>query len=317
MPTVDLVIPVYNEGESLSVLHAGLEGTTFPQEFSRRYIYVNDGSNDNTQHILEQLAANDGKITVIELSRNFGHQAALSAGLEASTGDVIVSLDGDGQHPASLIPEMLRLYVSGYDIVRAQRLDDPRSGNVLKRITSKWFYLLINAIGEVNLGDGGSDFRLLSRSALDAVLQLPEYHRFYRGITAWIGFSHIAVPYKPLARIGGRSKYSLKKMLRLAGDGLFSFSLGPLRIALVLGAFFIFLAMMEIGYVGWVLLAGHGERLVPGWTSLILILTVSGAINMVLVGILGIYVGMIFHEVKRRPVYVVKSKNSKVGGAPR
>jgi dolichol-phosphate mannosyltransferase len=139
-------------------------------------------------------------------------------------------------------------------------------------------------------------------------LQLPEYHRFYRGITTWIGFSSTTLPYKPARRIAGNPKYSLRKMLRLASDGLFSFSLGPLRIALILGFFFIAVAAVEVAYIGWVFLSGHREQLVPGWTSLILILTIGSAINMVLVGILGIYVGMIFYEVKRRPVYVVKSK---------
>jgi dolichol-phosphate mannosyltransferase len=308
MPTVDLVIPVYNEEESLPEFHKSLAEIQFPANHTRRYVYVNDGSSDGTQHVLEQLASEDRRIMVIQLSRNFGHQAALSAGLEAATGDIVISLDGDGQHPPTLIPEMLRLHENGYDIVKAQRLDDAHSGGFLKRITSRWFYRVISAVGEVNLVEGVSDFRLLSRSALDAVLQLPEYHRFYRGITAWIGYSSITVPYKPGRRIAGKPKYSLKKMLRLASDGLFSFSLGPLRIALVLGGFFIALAAIEMGYLAWVVLSGHREQLVPGWTSLVLILTISSAINMVLLGILGIYVGMIFHEVKRRPVYVVKSK---------
>jgi dolichol-phosphate mannosyltransferase len=203
---------------------------------------------------------------------------------------------------------MLKLYETGHDIVTTRRLNVKESGGLLKRITSRLFYHVVNAVGEVNLVEGASDFRLLSRRALNAVLQLPEYHRFYRGITAWIGFSNASISYKPAARIAGAPKYSLRKMVRLAGDGLFSFSLGPLRIALLLGLFFLFMAAAEISYVAWIFISGHRERLVPGWTSLILLLTISSAINMVLVGILGIYVGMIFHEVKRRPVYVVKSK---------
>src|SRR5262249_26445964 len=147
------------------------------------------------------------------------------------------------------------------------RLDDEYSGSMLKRVTSRWFYRLISAVGEVNLVEGASDFRLLSRRAVDAVLQLPEYHRFYRGITAWIGFSTTSVTYKPERRIGGAPKYSFKKMFRLASDGLFSFSLGPLRIALILGTFFIALALFEMGYVGWVLVSGRHAQLVPGWTS--------------------------------------------------
>jgi len=308
MPTIDFVIPVYNEEDSLREFHRTFDQTKLPDQYTRRYIYVNDGSTDRTERILEEIAANLPHITIIHFTRNFGHQAALSAGLEAATADLVMTLDGDGQHPPSIIPEMIRLYESGVDIVNAQRVDHAHSGNVLKRLSSRWFYSLISVVGEIDLVEGTSDFRLLSRRALDAVLQLPEYHRFYRGMTAWIGFPTASVPYKPALRIGGESKYSLKKMIRLAADGFFSFSLGPLRIALILGALFIALTAIELGYVAWVFLVGPRQQLVPGWTSLILILTFSSAINMILVGILGIYVGMIFHEIKRRPVYIVKSK---------
>jgi dolichol-phosphate mannosyltransferase len=209
---------------------------------------------------------------------------------------------------------MLRLYAGGCDIVQASRMDDASMNSFFKRITSRSFYRLVNAVGEVRMSPGASDFRLLSRRALNAVLQLPEYHRFYRGMTTWIGFTSAVLPYKPNVRIGGQPKYSLRKMLRLASDGFFSFSLGPLRLALILGSVFVGLAVLEVVYVAWLYFGGQRELLVRGWTSLILILTVSSAINMILVGILGIYVGMIFREVKGRPVYLVKA-NSKGKGA--
>jgi dolichol-phosphate mannosyltransferase len=240
------------------------------------------------------------------LSRNFGHQAALSAGLDAATGDIVVSMDGDGQHPPSLVREMLRLHELGYDIVQAQRVDDAYSGSFFKRATSAFFYKLVSVVGEVNLSPGTSDFRLLSKKALDALKCLPEYHRFLRGMIVWIGFSNVMLPYKPAQRLGGKPKYSLKRMLSLAADGFFSFSLVPLWIGLFLGFVFVGLAMMELVYVGYLWLGGSRDKLVPGWSSLVLILTVASAITMILQGILGIYVGMIFREVKRRPVYLVK-----------
>src|SRR5215831_1721207 len=223
MPTIDFVIPLYNELEGLPRFHSLLEGTALPEGYSRRYIYVNDGSTDGTAKLLDQLASSDSRIVVIHLSRNFGHQAALSAGLDASTADIVISMDGDGQHPPSLIPEMLRLHAMGYHIVQAQRFDDAASASFFKRSTSALFYKLISFVGEVKLSEGTSDFRLLSSEALDALRRLPEYHRFLRGMIVWIGFSNIMLPYKAGVRLGGRPKYTLKRMVALASHGFFSF----------------------------------------------------------------------------------------------
>jgi glycosyltransferase involved in cell wall biosynthesis len=306
MSTIDFVVPFFNEQESLQDFHRLLDGVELPQGYSRRYIYVNDGSSDETPSILDQLADADPRVHVIHLSRNFGHQAALTAGLDAASGDVVLSMDGDGQHPASLIPEMLRLHTAGYAIVQAQRVDDMHSASFFKRTTSEIFYKLVTYVGEVQLLPGTSDFRLMSREALDALRLLPEYHRFLRGMTVWIGFPNVLLPYKPAARLAGKPKYSLRRMMSLAADGFFSFSLVPLWIGLLLGVLFIALAGFELGYTAYVWFGGYRDRLVPGWTSLILILTVASAITMILQGVLGIYIGMIFKEVKRRPVYVVR-----------
>ena len=308
MPTIDLVIPVYNEQDGILAFHQSLEATKFPDDFSHRYIYVDDGSNDDTAALLERLAGENPRVTVIRLSRNFGHQAALTAGLDAAQGDVIVTMDGDGQHPPSLIPEMVKLHRAGYDVVQAQRIDVAESAGLFKRSTSRLFYRMLSAVGEVRLNEGVSDFRLLSRRALDALRLLPEYHRFLRGMAVWIGFPSVMLPYAPASRMAGQPKYSVPKMFRLAGDGLFSFSLFPLRIALMLGVLFIALAVFEVAYVGAFLIEGRRTDLVPGWTSIILIMTVGTAVNLIILGILGIYIGMIFREVKRRPVYIVRSR---------
>ena len=304
--TVDFLIPVFNEGASLHGFHARLSDAIAGLPYSFRFLYINDGSSDDSQEVLAQLGAADPRVHAINLTRNFGHQAALSAGLDMCDADAVVMMDGDGEHPPDLVPEMLTRFEAGYDIVHTQRLDAGRGGLFLKKLTSRGFYWTINRLGETRIAEGSADFRLMSREAVNALRQLPEYHRFYRGMVQWIGFSSAVLPFVPQERIAGKSKYTLKKMLRLAGDGMFSFSLAPLRLGLLLGGVFLLLAGVEIAYVLSFWFRGASAKLVPGWSSLIVVITVSSGISMFLTGILGIYVGMIFQEVKRRPLYLVK-----------
>jgi glycosyltransferase involved in cell wall biosynthesis len=275
-----------------------------PQTF--RFLYVNDGSSDDSIKVLAELSTTDPRVRAINLTRNFGHQAALSAGLDLCDADAVIMMDGDGEHPPSVVPEMIRLFESGYDIVHTQRLDRGRGGFFLKKLTSRGFYWTINRLGETRIAEGSADFRLMSHEAVQALRQLPEYHRFYRGMVQWIGFSSVVLPFVPEERIAGKSKYSLRKMIRLAADGMFSFSLAPLRLGLLAGGVFLLLAGFEIVYVLSFWIRGDHTKLVPGWSSLIVMITVSSGISMFLTGILGIYVGMIFQEVKRRPLYLVK-----------
>lgn len=305
--TLDFVIPVFNEGQALHEFHSSLARVTVDLSYSLTFYYVDDGSQDDTAEVLDKISKLDSRVKPIKLSRNFGHQAALSAGLDASEGNLLVMMDGDGEHPPVLVLEMLRLWEMGYDIVQTQRLDSSRKGFLLKRLTSRLFYSLINWMGDTRITEGAADFRLMSHEAVNALRQLPEYHRFYRGMVHWIGFKTVVLPYVPSSRIAGTSKYSLRKMLRLSGDGMFSFSLVPLRLGLLLGMLFLFLAAGEILYILSFLVVGKSSQLVPGWSSLMIVLTVSSGISMLLTGILGIYVGMIFQEVKRRPLYLVKT----------
>jgi dolichol-phosphate mannosyltransferase len=303
---VDFLIPVFNEGPSLQGFHARLQEATAGLPYSFRFLYINVGSSDDSVKVLAELSAADPRVRAVNLTRNFGHQAALSAGLDACDADAVIMMDGDGEHPPSLVPEMLRRFESGYDIVHTQREDRGRGGLFLKKLTSRGFYWTINRLGETQIAEGSADFRLMSREAVMALRQLPEYHRFYRGMVQWIGFSSVVLPFVPESRIAGKSKYSLRKMLRLASDGMFSFSLAPLRLGLLLGWIFLLLAGVEIAYVLSFWFRGTSSKLVPGWSSLIVVITVSSAFSMFLTGILGIYVGMIFQEVKRRPLYLVK-----------
>lgn len=304
---VDLVIPIFNEEEAIERTYADLCQVVDGLSYDFRFIYVDDGSNDGTADTLRTICANDPRVTLLQLSRNFGHQAALTAGMDASRGDVMISLDGDGQHPSALIPKMLDLIQQGYDIVQAQRIEEDRAVS-FKKITSNFFYWLINRISGTRVMQGAADFRALSRNALNGVRSMNEYHRFLRGMISWMGYNSVILPYHEPERIAGRSKYSLGKMVRLASDAIFSFSLAPLYIGLSAGLAFFFLAGTQLIYVLSLWLTGNTERVEPGWSSLMGILLIASGIIMVLLGFIGVYVGYIFQEVKRRPIYLLKGK---------
>lgn len=303
--TVGIVVPVYNEEDALLAFHQQLCQVidALPYRFS--IYYVNDGSSDRTNEILTELAGNDPRITAIELSRNFGHQAALTAGLDVAEGDWVITMDGDGQHPPEMIPQMLELACSGYDLVLTQR-NDEMNGSVFKRQTASLFYNLINRIGDTKVLPGGADFRLMSHSVVVAFREMREYHRFLRGMVSWMGYRTVILPYTPPERLGGKSKYSLRKMLRLATDAIFSFSLVPLYIGISLGVVMLLLAVIEMIYVLSFWVTGNQANLEPGWSSLMFVILVIGGILMILLGFIGIYIGFIFQEVKRRPIYLVR-----------
>lgn len=305
--SVTLIIPAYNEEEGLLAFHQQLRQALDPLPYQFTILYINDGSTDQTALRLEQIAAADGRVAVVELSRNFGHQAALTAGLDHADGDYFISLDADGQHPPALIAEMLRLAESGYDIVLTQRMQQ-QALSPFKRRTSALFYSLINRIADTRVVPGSADFRLLSRAAAQGLRSMREYHRFLRGMVTWMGFKTVILPYQQPARLAGRSKYSLKKMLRLAQDAVFSFSLVPLYLSISVGAVFLLLALVEVIYVLSFWVSGRQASLAPGWSSLMFVLLFVGGAVMLALGIIGIYIGYIFQEVKDRPVYLVRQK---------
>lgn len=305
MKTVGIVIPVYNEEEALPAFHRQLCGAVDALPYRFHFYYVNDGSTDGTPDILRGLAQDDPRLTAIELSRNFGHQAALTAGIDLAEGDYIITMDGDGQHPPTLLASMLELAGAGYDLVLTQRADETSSGGFKQR-TAALFYRLINRVGDTQVLPGGADFRLMSRTVVDALKQMREYHRFLRGMVAWMGFRTVILPYQSPARLGGRSKYTLRKMLRLAANAIFSFSLVPLYVGISLGVLMLVLAVAEMIYVLSFWVTGNQQSLEPGWSSLMFVLLVIGGILMILLGFIGIYVGLIFQEVKHRPIYLIR-----------
>jgi dolichol-phosphate mannosyltransferase len=304
---IDLVIPVYNEAGVVEQTYASIAKVIgcLPHTFT--IYYVDDGSEDSTVHSLNALAGRDPRIIVLEFARNFGHQAALTAGLDASNGDFVISLDGDGQHPPEMIPQMIALFEQGYDIVQTQRIEEGQ-GLSFKQLTSSGFYKLINTISGTRMEPGAADFRGLSRQAVDALKAMPEYHRFLRGMISWMGYRSVILPYHEPSRVAGKSKYSFGKMFRLAMDAIFSFSLMPLYLGMTAGGVLLCLAAGQILYVLSFWLTGRSSELVPGWSSLMSVMLVIGGMVMILLGFIGVYVGYIFQEVKRRPVYLLKKR---------
>ena len=306
MLKISLVIPVFNESGVIEQTHAKIAAVidALPYDFS--IYYVDDGSADGTDAALAALAAQDGRVHPLTLSRNFGHQAALTAGLDHADGDVVISMDGDGQHPPEMLAQMIELVKQGYDIVQAQRIEDDQSFS-FKKATSGAFYSLLNNISGTRVQPGAADFRALSHQALDALKSMPEYHRFLRGMIAWMGYKSIILPFHEPKRMAGKSKYSLGKMLRLASDAIFSFSLMPLYIGLSVGGLFLILALAQIIYVLVITVTKPANTtIVAGWSSLMAVLLIASGIIMILLGFIGVYVGYIFQQVKARPVYLLK-----------
>jgi dolichol-phosphate mannosyltransferase len=303
--TIDLVIPVFNEAGVVEQTYSKICESIHGLSHKFNVYFVDDGSSDGTAEILAALARSEQTVTVLTLARNFGHQAALTAGLDASRGDFVISLDADGQHPPELIPEMIELFLQGYDIVQAQRIEGEQRAS-FKKLTSSAFYSLINRISGTQMTAGAADFRGMSRQVVDALKSMPEYHRFLRGMIAWVGYRSVILPYHEVQRVGGKSKYSWGKMIRLAMDAIFSFSLVPLYIGLSAGGIFFCLAALEMIYVLSFWVTGRTSNLAPGWSSLMFVILIVSGMIMVLLGFIGIYVGYIFQEVKRRPVYLLK-----------
>jgi dolichol-phosphate mannosyltransferase len=267
-------------------------------------VIVDDGSSDGTPAILAEIAAADERVKVLTLSRNFGHQMAITAGLDHAAGDVIVMIDADLQDPPELVPTMLEHWRAGSDVVYATRTD--RSGeSQFKLATARWFYRIMSQVSDVPLAQNSGDFRLLDRRALDALLAMRERNRYLRGMTSWVGFTQTAVPYHRDARHAGTTKYPLRKMIRFALDAMASFSNVPLQIATVVGFAFAAFAFLMIPVAIVFRIFG---AFVPGVTTTVVAVLLLGGIQLMAIGMIGEYVGRIYDEVKRRPLYVVRDR---------
>jgi dolichol-phosphate mannosyltransferase len=307
---ISVVCPAYEEEEVLPRFHSELRSTLdrLGDDYEIEILYVDDGSQDGTLEVLRQLADEDGRVRYLSLSRNFGHQAALTAGLEHAGGEVVITLDSDLQHPPALIPVLLARWREGYDIVQTLRQDDPNLG-AFKRLTSSAFYRLMRWLSDTEVRTAASDFRLLSRKAVDALLRLQETHRFLRGMVHWLGFRMATVSFMPASRAAGISKYTLRRMIGFAADGMLSFSKLPLRISLLLGGM---LLLGGLTYGGGALLAALLGALTQGAMQhvvVVLLLLVGGCVLCSL-GVVGEYLGRVYEQVKGRPIYLLKERSA-------
>jgi dolichol-phosphate mannosyltransferase len=303
---LSVVVPCYNEEAVLAETHRRL-GEALAEAGVAEYevVYVDDGSRDATPSLLRTLHERDARVRVLTFSRNFGHQIAVSAGIEHTAGDAVVLIDADLQDPPAVIGEMLARWREGYDVAYGLRTD--RAGETaFKRATARWFYRTLNRLSETPIPLDVGDFRLMDRRVADALLAMPERARFVRGMVSWVGFRQVAVPYARAERFAGETKYPLFKMLRLAVDGLTSFSLVPLRVATWAG--FVTSALALLGIVFAVVVRLFTREWVPGWAALFVAVLFVGGVQLVTIGIVGEYVGRIYAEVKRRPLYLLRER---------
>jgi glycosyltransferase involved in cell wall biosynthesis len=304
MPELSIVVPCFNEEACLDVLCERLTAAA-RKAVSHDYeiVLVNDGSRDRSWPIMRELAAKDAHVVAVNLSRNHGHQLALTAGLDLCRGDKILIIDADLQDPPELLPDMLEtMRAEQADVVYGVR-KSRRGDTAFKRVTAHGFYRLLSRATDVDIPLDAGDFRLMSRRALDALLAMPEQARFIRGMVAWIGFKQVAFAYDRDERFAGETKYPLKKMMRFALDALTGFSSAPLKLASLAGFALSIGSLLLLLYITYAWVSGHN---IAGWTSLMLVVVVLGAVQMFVLALMGEYIGRLYNEAKRRPLYIVQ-----------
>ncbi len=304
---ISIIVPLFNEDGNIQVLYDALLPVL--EKISEEYeiIFVDDGSKDRSFELISKICLQNNRVLGISLSRNFGHQIALTAGIEHASGDVVVTLDADMQHPPEIILDLYNKYKEGYDIVNTIRTETADSG-VFKKVTSHYFYKLINNLSDIHIEPSAADFRLMNRKTVDAFLQLKEKDRFTRGIISWMGFKQAQVEYTAPNRFSGKSKYSIFKMFRFAADGITSFSAKPLRISFFAGLIVSFIGLLYAIYAVVEYFAG---KTIPGWASILVSVLIIGGIQLISIGIIGEYLARVFNEAKNRPLYLVKQYTSK------
>ncbi len=308
MKKVSVVIPMYYEEDVAQICYDRLNVVLeeLKKEYDYEIIFVNDGSKDKTLSILKSIADENKNIKIISFSRNFGHQAAVTAGIKEVSGDAIVIMDADLQDPPELIPDMLKLWEDGYEVIYGKR--NTRKGeSAFKLLTAKMFYSFLNAMSEVEIPKNTGDFRLVDRSVIDVINNLPEHNKFLRGLFSWVGFEQKEFLYDRPKREFGETKYPFKKMMKLAKDGIISFSTKPLKIVGGLGIFSILLSMIILIY-SILSYALNWNNLADGWTSIMVCITFFAGVQLFSLWIMSEYISRIYDESKGRPEYIIKEK---------
>lgn len=302
---VSIIVPVHNEKDNVSLMAKAIKRVFATLDYRYNLIFVDDGSSDLTLHELKKLAIQDKHIKYVSFSRNFGHQAAIKAGLDKADGDCVITLDGDMQHPPHLIPQLLEKWEEGYDMVYTVRKEDKKLP-FAKRVTSNLFYRIINRLSDIKIEKGAADFRLMNRNVVDVLKNLQEFEPFFRGLVKWAGFKQVAIEYQPDQRKSGVSKYTSKKMIKFALQGITSFSIRPLYAAIYIG--FLCAAFSTL-YIPYAIYSYYFGYTISGWTSVIVIIVFFGGLQLMILGIIGIYLGKLFMQNKHRPIYIVKESN--------
>lgn len=298
---VSIIIPVWNEEGNILPLYNALKQTGVP---IHEIIFVDDGSTDQSLMQIEALSAQDPAVKAISFSRNFGHQAALIAGMHSANAERIIIMDGDLQHPPAVIPSLLKKLEEGFDLVSAKRIDDHQTG-AMKKWSSSLYYTLLNFIADTHIEENVADFRAFNRKVLDAILQFTETELFVRGIFSWIGFKTVTIPFEAPRRNYGKSKYSWARMMSLGVKGAVSFSFKPLRISLLAGTIVSFIAF---AFGIFSVVSYFQGKTLPGWTSIITAIMFIGGVQLIVLGLIGEYIASMFKEVKKRPLFIVDRK---------
>ena len=305
MKKISVVVPMYYEEEVAKECYTRLKNVLEKIEnYNYEIIFINDGSKDKTLEILKEIAKENKNVKIISFSRNFGHQCAVTAGLRYVTGDAIVIIDADLQDPPELIPEMIKLWEEGNEVIYGKRKS--REGESrFKLLTASMFYKTLNALSDVEIPKDTGDFRLVDRKVVEVINSLPEHNKFLRGLFSWVGFKQKAYEYERKERYAGKTKYPLKKMLKLAQDGIFSFSIKPLKIVGAMGILSVLISVILFVYAV-LSYAFNWNNLVPGWTSLMVTMTFIGGMILISLWMIGEYIGRIYDETKRRPEYIIE-----------
>jgi len=299
---LSIVIPAYNEEKNIELLYKQIISAL--KNFEFECIFVDDGSKDNTFEEIKILSKKDSRIKGISFSRNFGHQTALLAGLREVENDIIITMDADGQHPPVIIPELINEYKKGFDIVNTKRISTA-DASFFKKLSSKWYYKILNTLTDIKIEPDSSDFRLMTKRTVNAFLQIDEKDRFTRGLVKWIGFKQSVIEFKAPERMSGKSKYTFRKMFRFAFDGITSFSSKPLKFSIITGIFSLFSGIIYSVYI--IIMYSIGKT-TPGWASMMLVILILGGFQLLSIGIIGEYISRIFNETKNRPHYFIKEK---------
>jgi polyisoprenyl-phosphate glycosyltransferase len=300
---ISIVVPMYFEEKVVEECHRRLTAVAVENRLNYELIFVNDGSTDRTLELLEEIAQRDSAVRVISLSRNFGHQIAVTAGLDKAKGDAVVIIDSDLQDPPELIPDMINLWEQGYDVVYGKR--KKREGeSFFKLATAKAFYRILDRLSSVKIPVDTGDFRLIDRKVIEALKNMPEHNRFLRGMSSWIGFKQIPLEYERKERFAGETKYPLKKMIKFALDGIFSFSSKPLKLVEYLGMMVLLLALVLPVYTAVGSVFGF-QTLPVAWMLVLTVITFIGGLQLLSIGIVGEYIARIYDECQGRPLYII------------